>query len=233
MDVSYILNRLGEDRKDYLNAVVPPIFQSSIFSFPDVKTLRESLKTEYEVPFYTRGMNPTVAILRKKLAALEGAEDALVFASGSAAIAAAVMSIASAGDHVVCVEKPYSWTMKLLAKYLPRFGVETSFVDGVDVENYKNAIQDNTKLLYMESPNSITFELQDIEAVVTLAKSNKLSTILDNSYATPLHQQPLAMGVDITVHSASKYLGGHSDMVAGVLCASSERVDQIFGSEFN
>lgn len=231
-DLSFILNHLGEERENYYNAVAPPVMQSSNFSFPNVATMREGLKNEWSTPFYTRGYNPTVGMLRKKLAALAGSEDALVFSSGSAAIAAAIMSCVQGGDHVVCVQKPYSWTDKLLDKMLSRYGVEFTMVDGTDAANYEAAIRPNTKLLYLESPNSMTFELQDIEAVVAIAKKHDLLTAIDNSYATPLLQSPIEMGVDISLHSASKYLNGHSDIVAGVLCASAERIDKIFGSEF-
>jgi len=232
MELSDIINHLGEDRENYYNSISPPIFQSSNFCFPDVKTLRESLKKELEIPFYSRGHNPTVGILRKKMAALEGAEDALIFASGSAAIAAAVMSVVKSGDHIICVEKPYSWTNKLLNNYLVEYGVESDMIDGTDVANFKNAIKSNTKLIILESPNSLTFELQDLEAVAHLAKESGVITLCDNSYSTPLLQQPIELGIDMVVHSASKYIGGHSDLVAGVLCASKERIDKIFASEF-
>lgn len=232
MDLSYILNHLGEDRSQYLNAVSPPIFQSSNFTFADIDTMRQSLQDELNTPFYTRGCNPTVAILRKKIAALAQAEDALIFSSGSAAISAAVLAQVQTGDHIICVQKPYSWTNKLLNQFLDRFGIQITMVDGTNPVNYERAIQPNTKLLFLESPNSITFELQDIEAVVAIAQKRGLLTIMDNSYATPLYQSPIAMGVDLTVHSASKYLSGHSDVVAGVLCGSHEMIRHIFESEY-
>jgi len=183
-------------------------------------------------PFYTRGHNPTVAILRKKIAALEAAEECLVFSSGSASIAAAVISSVNAGDHVICVDKPYSWTNKLLNNLLPRFQVEVTMVDGKNPQNFVDALKPNTKVFMLESPNSITFEVQDIKAITDVAKQNGITTILDNSYATPLNQQPITLGVDIVVHSASKYLNGHSDVVAGVLCCSRQKAEQIFASEF-
>ncbi|MEM6348543.1 MAG: PLP-dependent aspartate aminotransferase family protein [Bacteroidota bacterium] len=232
MDLSYIINHLGEERENYFRAAAPPIMQASNFAFPTVEEMRKSLEHEMDVPFYTRGHNPTVAILRKKLAALEGAEECLVFSSGSAAIAAGVMSTVEAGDHVICVQKPYSWTNKLLNNLLSRFGVETTMVDGTDPANFKAALKPNTKLFVLESPNSITFELQDIEAVVAIAKENNILTAIDNSYSTPLNQQPILMGVDMVMHSASKYLNGHSDIVAGVLCCSRERAQKIFQGEF-
>ena len=231
-DISKIINHLGEDREEYANAVAPPIYQTSNFCFDSVKDLRESLDKEYELPFYTRGYNPTVAILRKKLAALEGSEDALVFASGAAAISAAVMSVVQNGDHIICVSKPYSWTGRLLGDYLNKYGVKTTFVDGTEVSNFQKAIQSSTKLIYLESPNSVTFELQDLKSIAKLAKENSIVTVCDNSYSTPLYQQPIEMGIDMVVHSASKYIGGHSDLVAGVLCASKDKIATIFDSEF-
>lgn len=232
MDISYILNHLGEDREDYYGAVAPPAFQSSNFCFKTVAEMREKLTRELETPFYTRGYNPTVATLRKKVAALEGAEDALVFSSGSAAVAAAVMSVVKSGDHVVCVQKPYSWTNNLLTKYLSKYGVTHTFVSGGEAAAFENAIQANTKLIYLESPNSLTFEMQDIEAIATLAKRKSITTIIDNSYNSPLNQSPIKMGVDIVLHSGTKYLNGHSDVVCGVVCASHERIMKMFAEEY-
>lgn len=232
MDISYILNELGEDRSQYAGAVTPPIFQSSNYCFPSVAEMRDSLSKEMDAPFYTRGHNPTVAILRKKLAALAGSEEALVFGSGSAAISAAVMSQVKAGDHVVCVQKPYSWTHKLLTKLLERFGVESTFIEGTDPNEWAQAARDNTRVFMLESPNSMTYELQDLPAVCEIAKARGITTILDNSYCTPLNQQAIAMGVDITTHSASKYLNGHSDVVAGALCTSRKIAVDIFEGEY-
>src|SRR6478609_8061459 len=124
MELSYILNELGEDRDQYFNSVSPPIIQTSNFSCKTVEALRNALLHESEVDFYTRGNNPTTDMLEKKVAALEGAEHALAFGSGIAAVSAAVLSQVAAGDHIVCVQKPYSWTNSLMKKFLPRFGVE-------------------------------------------------------------------------------------------------------------
>ncbi len=232
MDISYILNHLGEEREEYYGAVAPPVFQTSNFCFKTVSEMREKLKHELETPFYTRGYNPTVTILRKKLAALEGAEDALVFSSGSAAVAAAIMSVVKGGDHVICVEKPYSWTNTLLTKFLSKYGVECTFVDGRETAVFEKAIQANTKLIYLESPNSLTFELQDITAVNAIAKSKNIITIIDNSYSSPINQTPIAFGVDMVVHSATKYLNGHSDVLAGVVCGSKERIMKMMAEEY-
>jgi len=231
MDLSYIINHLGEERDQYFNAVSPPIIQSSNFASKTVADMRHTLQNEFEEPFYTRGYNPTVGILRKKLAALEGADDALVTSSGSAACAIAVMGNLKAGDHAICVNKPYSWTNKLFNNILAGYGVETTMIDGTDPENFARAIKPNTKLIFLESPNSLTFELQDLEAVAAIAKKHSIVTVIDNSYCTPLYQQPIKMGIDITVHSATKYLNGHSDVVAGVLCGSKEMINRLFASE--
>jgi cystathionine beta-lyase/cystathionine gamma-synthase len=232
MDIPSILNHLGEEHEQYFNAVSPPIIQSSNFCVKTVDELRHVLQNEFKIPFYTRGYNPTVGILRKKLAALEGADDALVFGSGTGAIVAAVMSVVKAGDHAVCVQKPYSWTNALFNKYLVNYGVKTTMVDGTSLDNIEKAITPATKLIYLESPNSITFELQDIEAVAKLAKKKGIATIIDNSYSSPLCQSPLAMGIDLVLHSASKYIGGHSDVVAGVVCGSQKRIDEMFAKEY-
>lgn len=232
MDFNEIINHLGEDRSKYFNAVAPPIIQSSNFVFDSLEELREKLADEANQHIYTRGNNPTVEILRKKVAALEGAEDALVFSSGSAAIAAAVISNVQAGDHIISVEKPYGWTNSLLSRFLTRFGVTTTFVDARDVENIVQAIQPNTRLLYLESPNSLTFELQDLEGCAALAKQHQIITVIDNSYASPLYQNPIAWGIDIVIHSATKYLNGHSDAVGGVVCGGRKYIQRLFSNEY-
>jgi cystathionine beta-lyase len=232
MDLSHILTHLGEERELGYDAVVPPIVQSGNFTYPTVAAMRATVQQEFDRPLYTRGFNPTVAMLRKKLAALEHAEDALVFSSGSAAIAAAVMSFTKAGDHIVCVHKPYSWTKKLLAELLSRFGVEHSFVDGTDAENYRRAIRPNTTFFILESPNSLTFELQDLAAVAAIAKEHGIITLCDNSFSSPLFQNPIDHGIDLVAHSATKYLNGHSDVVAGMLAGSHAHIRQVMAREF-
>lgn len=232
MDISYILNHLGEEREGYFNAVAPPVIQSSNFAFNNVAAMRKAFNDEQDVHIYTRGNNPTVEILRKKIAALAGAEDALVFGSGVAAISAAIMANVKAGDHVVSVKKPYGWTNRLLNKFLTRFGVEATMIDGTDIKNFEAATKPNTRVYFLESPNTFTYELQDLEAIVKLAKQHNIITIIDNSYCTSLGQRCIEMGVDIEIHSASKYYGGHSDVIAGYLLSNKNMVKRIFESEF-
>ncbi|MEO7149461.1 MAG: aminotransferase class I/II-fold pyridoxal phosphate-dependent enzyme [Rhodanobacteraceae bacterium] len=231
-DLDWILNHLGEERGRYFNAVAPPVLQSSIFCFDSVAEMRERAHDEYGEHFYTRGNNPTVEILRRKIAALEDAEDCLVFSSGAAAISAAVLASVSAGEHVICVHKPYSWTHKLLTQLLPRFGVRVTFVDGTETANIEAAIESKTRLIVLESPNSLTFELQDLAAVAKLARARGVRTLCDNSYASPLNQSPVALGIDLVVHSATKYLNGHSDVVAGALCGSQAVLREVFKGPF-
>jgi len=232
MDLSYIINQLGEDRENYYQAISPPVIQSSNFAFKNVADMRTQLADEFNFTLYTRGNNPTTDILRKKIAALEQGEDALILSSGSSAVSIAIAANVNAGDHVVCVENPYTWTKKFLNDILPRFNVVTTYVDGTDTRNFINAIQPNTKIIYLESPNSFTFELQDIEAIASMAREKNLLTIVDNSYATPLNQQPITLGVDIVVHTITKYLNGHSDVVAGVIVGKKDMIRKIFDNEF-
>jgi cystathionine beta-lyase/cystathionine gamma-synthase len=232
MELSEILFHLGENRENYYNAVATPVIQSSNFVFKDLDVFRKMAENELEGRLYSRGNNPTVEILRKKVAALENAEEALVLASGVAAIAAAVIGNVKTGDHIVSVKAPYSWTVALMNKFLPRFGVTTTFVDGSNIKNIEAAIQPNTTVLYLESPNSLTFDIQDLKACADLCKKHNLVSIIDNSHCSPIFQKPIDFGIDIVVHSATKYLNGHSDVVAGVLCGKKEMVQKIFESEF-
>ena len=231
MHLSEILTHLGEERPDYFNAVSPPIIQSSNFAFGSFKEFRKAFTDELASHVYTRGNNPTVEILRKKLAALEGAEDALVVASGAAATAMAVIANVKSSDHIVCVQNPYSWTKHLLMDFLPRFGVARTFVDGCEMANIEAAIQPNTTVLYLESPNTMTFGLQDLRACAALAKKHGIVTMIDNSNCTPLFQRPIGYGIDIVIHTGTKYLNGHSDVVCGVICGSKAMIKKIFESE--
>ncbi len=232
MDLSYILNELGEERSQYFNAVAPPILQTSNFAFKTVDDFRKALANEYEGNLYSRGFNPTIDILRKKLAALDGAEDALIFGSGIAAIAVPVLALLKTGDEVVCVKNPYSWTVRLFENLLSKYGVKTNFVECGDTHVIAAAITHNTKLIYLESPNTFSFEVQDLTAIAALAKAQNIITMIDNSYCSPLYQQPIAYGIDLVAQSATKYLGGHSDVVAGVVTGNTDLLKQIFTSEY-
>lgn len=232
MNMSYILNELGEDRELYFNAVAPPIIQTSNFKFNKVDELRDAFEDEMSTYLYSRGLNPTVDILRKKLAALDGAEDCLVFNNGAAAIFAGILANVKAGDHIVSVSKPYTWVQRMFDIILPRFNITTTYADGRDAANYFNATKLNTTFYYLETPNSWNFALQDINAITTFAKQKNIITLLDNSYCTPLYQNVIKMGVDLAMQTATKYIGGHSDTLGGVLSGSHKMIKKIFDSEY-
>ena len=232
MDLSYIINELGEERENYFNAIAAPIIQTSNFAFNKVDDLRTAFEDEMSGYLYSRGLNPTVDILRKKLAALDGAEDCLVFNSGAAAIFAGVLANIKSGDHIVSVNKPYTWAQRMFDVILPRFGVTTTYIDGTRIENFEKAILPNTSFIYLESPNSWDFALQDLEAVAELARAEGIITMCDNSYCSPLYQQPISMGIDLAMQTATKYISGHSDTLGGVLSGSHQMIKKIFDSEY-
>jgi cystathionine beta-lyase/cystathionine gamma-synthase len=232
MDISYILNELGEERVNYFNAVSPPIMQTSNFVFNTVDAMRNAFADEYSTYLYSRGLNPTVDILRKKLAALDGAEDCLVFNNGAAATFAAVFANVKSGDHIVSVAKPYTWTQKMFNDILPRFNITTTYIDGTAIENFERAILPNTTLIYLESPNSWDYKLQDLKAVAELAKAENIITVIDNSYCTPLYQNVIKYGIDLAMQTATKYISGHSDTLGGVLSGSKKMIEKIFNSEY-
>jgi len=232
MDLSYILNELGEERENYFNAISPPIAQTSNFAFKTVADLSKAFEDEMVGYLYSRGLNPTVEILRKKLAALDGAEDCLVFNSGAAAIFAGVLANVKAGDHIVSVKAPYTWAQRMFDIVLPRFGVTTTYINGTKIEKWETATKTNTTLYYLESPNSWDFALQPIKEVATLARSKKITTFIDNSYCSPLYQKPIEMGIDMAMQTATKYIGGHSDTLGGVLSGTHAMMKKIFDSEY-
>lgn len=231
-EIAEIINELGEHREQYFNAIAPPIIQTSNFSFKTVNDLRIAFEDESKNFIYSRAKNPTLSILSEKLAALDGAEDCLVVNSGAGAIFISILANVKTGDHIISVAKPYTWAQKMFDNVLPRFNISVSYVDGRDIRNFENAIRDNTTLIYLETPNSWSFAIQDLAAVANLAKQKEIITICDNSYCSPLYQQPISYGIDISVQSATKYISGHSDVVAGVICGSSAMISKIFNSEY-
>lgn len=231
-DISYIINHLGEDHAAYFNAVTPPIVQTSNFQFETVELMRQAFADEMGGYLYSRGLNPTVDILRKKLAALDGAEDALVFNNGAAATFAAVMANVKSGDHILSVHHPYSWTVHLFDQILSRFGVSVTYADGTNTDSFLAQVRHNTTLIYLESPNSWWLDIQDLRAIGLFARSRGIVTVIDNSFCTPLYQRPIELGIDISMQTATKYIGGHSDTLGGVLCGSAAMMRKIFLSEY-
>ncbi len=207
----------GEHPDPTTGAVVPPVHLSTTFAFPSAEAGAALFAGERPGYIYTRLGNPTVAVLEAKVADLEGGEAALATASGMAAIATVLLTLLGDGGHVVCTGALYSATYDLLARRLPAFGIRTTFVDATDPAAFARAITPETRLLYVETPGNPTLTLTDIAAVATVARQHGLPLVVDNTFATPYLQQPLALGADIVVHSATKYLSGHGDAVAGVV----------------
>ena len=226
-----ICMHLEDDRDRFIGAVVPPIFQNTLFIYPSFEELVEADSNQQSHYVYSRGTNPSVEIVEEKLAALERGEVCKLFASGMAAISAAVIHSVKSGDHVLCVSNTYKSTMALL-KYIEKFNVSHSVVHSTKMEKIEQAIRANTKMIFLESPTDLTFQLIDLEQISKLARSKGICTVIDNTWATPLFQKPLTMGIDIVVHSASKYLGGHSDVLGGALITSQQIMKTIFQNEY-
>ncbi len=272
----HILTHLGENPAEHHGAVIPPIYQNSLFTSPDCETrsrnymvggvdlddLAGGVSQAYD---YTRVCNPTTDITEAKIAALEsafgthphgeaskkeanetnGASEtkttselhhherlrsttrARCFGSGMGAISAAILSCVKSGDHVVVPETVYGPTRQFLRDYLKRFDISVTYINGTDLQHWADAIRPNTRLFYLESPSSVVLLQQDLKGVATLARQHDISTLCDNSWATPLYQSPLALGIDLVVHSATKYLGGHSDVVAGIVIGNGDRMRKL------
>lgn len=226
-----LLQHLGEEQKAF-GAVTPPIVQTSLFVFDDVEAfINRDDAAEDGAYVYSRVGNPNNRVLEKKIAMLEGTDMCRVFNSGMAAISAAIMGVVEAGAHIVCVDTAYGPTQQLLRDYLPRFGITTTFVPGLTTEEILDAIRPETKLIYLESPGSILFRLQDFETIASHCRAKGIATITDNSYSSPVFQQPARFGIDLVVHSATKYLVGHSDVVAGVVAGRRELMQRIAKDE--
>lgn len=227
-----ILHHMGEHDLPF-GAVSPPIFQSSIFSFKDFDAFQDALADEPSHFIYSRGNNPTVNLCEEKLAALEHGEAAKLVSSGVAAISTALFSCLKGEDHIIMVQDSYDWAQYIVRTYLSRYGIEHTFVEGKDIKDFEEAIRPNTRVIYLESPTSFTFKLQNLRQVASLAKTHGIKTIIDNTWATPLFQNPLDMGIDLVVHSATKYIGGNSDIVAGVIVGKrKEDIVHLFQTEF-
>jgi len=230
--VDTIATHAGDDPFRFLGAAAPPIIETSTFVFDSYEALEEAFANPEGHCLYTRGNNPTVRVAEEKIAALEGAEACRLFGSGMAAISAAILSLVKAGDHIVSLNTVYGPAYKFMSEWLPRFGVQTTFIDGTETAEWEAACRPNTTLFYLESPSTMVFKLQDLPAVTALARGRGIRTIIDNSYATMLLQRPLEMGVDICVYSATKYLNGHSDVVAGAAVGSRELISRINAAEY-
>lgn len=214
-------------------AVVPPIYQNSLFTMKDWDDIDKAFDDRTNSYIYSRGNNPSAEIVEGKLAAICGGESAKLFASGMGAVSAVMLSCIQKGSHVVTLKNIYGPANNLLESYFkPKFDVEITYISGTDIQEFEDAIQPNTALIYLESPSSVILSLQDLKAVAKLAKANNIKTAIDNTWASPIYQKPLKFGIDLEIHSCSKYIGGHSDVVAGVVIGSQKNIENIFTKEF-
>jgi len=207
----------GEKRDPTTGAIATPIYETSVFAFSNTRELIDVISEKMEGYMYTRYGNPTVRTVEKKMAELEGAGDVAAFSSGMAAISATVFTLVSAGNHVVSTRDLYGGTLTFFKDVLPKFGVEVSFVDATDFDEMKSAIQKNTKVIYAETPTNPTLKVVDVSKVAKLGRKKGITVVVDSTFATPYNLKPLQFDVDIVVHSATKYLGGHNDVTAGVV----------------
>lgn len=215
IETALIHGAIREGYADKKGAVNVPMYVSSTFHQQSIDEFGE-----YD---YARSGNPTRAALEKAIAELEGGNRGFAFSTGMAAVSACFM-ILSKGDHIVITEDVYGGTYRFVTKVLPRYGITHTFVDFTNVEAVKAAVRPETKLLYIETPSNPTLGITDIRAIVNIAKQQEALTFLDNTFMTPLHQRPLDLGVDVVIHSATKFLSGHSDIVAGLVVTNDEKL---------
>lgn len=232
-ETATLLQHFGDE--DILGAIAPPIFQASNFSFGSPDEWQAMFHQSPGGPpyQYSRLGNPTVNLVEQKIAKLEKTDACKVTGCGQGAIATAVMACTAAGSHVVCVDTAYGPVRELLDGILARFGVQVTFVSGLDADELIAAIRPETTLVYLESPSSIVMRLQDLRKITATCKERGITTAMDNTYATPIYQTPHEMGVDIVLHSGSKYFGGHSDINGGAICGSQEWINAITKAEIN
>lgn len=214
----------GEEYEKHNGAIVPPIYENSLFRFPDFDSLEDQNSSRYA---YTRIDNPNYKIVEKKIAKMEKGQAARCFVSGVSAIFSALSAFLEKDAHVISVRTVYGRVNEFLNTYFNRYDVQVTRVEGDDIDEIEQAIRPNTKIIYLESPSSLIMKLQDLKAVAKIAKQNGIYTIIDNTWATPVFQNPLELGIDVVVHSVSKYLSGHSDIIGGVIVSSQDIMDSI------
>jgi len=213
----------GEIIDSQFGGAVSPIYMSSSYPFLDTDVKR-----------YPRYFNtPNQEVIGKKIAALENGETGLPFASGMAAISTSLLAFLRPGDHVIFQSEIYGGTYNMVRQEFKNFGIHYSFTNGVELKDFENKINDRTKVIYIETPSNPLLSITDIKAVADLAKKHKIISMIDNTFASPINQTPIDLGIDISIHSATKYLGGHSDILAGVVVGSKEHIDKIFNKGRN
>ncbi|MCT7947853.1 methionine gamma-lyase [Shewanella septentrionalis] len=217
----------GGHEREAFGALVTPLYQSATFVFESAQQGGERFAGNEQGYIYTRLGNPTTAELERKMAILEGAEAAAATASGMGAVSAALLANLQMGDHLVASNAVYGCTYALMTTQFARFGIEVSLVDFSSVAEIEAAIQSNTKVIFCETPVNPHLQVFDLAAIATIAKRHQLVSIVDNTFMTPLLQRPLDFGIDLVIHSATKYLNGHGDVIAGIVCGSEEQLHKV------
>jgi len=226
-DIATILATVARPHGTGTASVNPPLVRASTFVFDTLAGFEEASKTPFDVPFYGRVGTPTTFAFEEAMAALEGGHRAIATSSGLAAISAVLLAFLDRGDHVLVVDSVYDPVRRFCARILGRMGIETTFYDPAIGAGIEELIRPATRLIYLESPGSGTFDVQDLPAIVAVARRHGIRTAIDNTWATPLFLQPLALGIDISIHAATKYVVGHSDAMLGVIVANAESYDAV------
>ncbi|GGG99910.1 cystathionine gamma-synthase [Polaribacter pacificus] len=218
LGINTICTHVGEVKDEQFKGAISPIYLSTSYEFDNVDVKR-----------YPRYFNtPNQEMLCKKIAALEKTENALIFGSGMAAVSTTLLAFLHKGDHIVLQQTLYGGTYNFVVEEFDKFGIEYSFTKDLSIESFQKEIKENTKVLYIETPSNPLLTVTDMEAVANLAKKNGIVTMIDNTFASPINQTPIDFGIDIMLHSATKYMGGHSDILAGAVAASNEHIDIIW-----
>ena len=215
----------GDDLEKRNGPVGTPIYQTSTFEVTDNDEQQRVTTTDR---YYTRWGNPTNTVAEQAVAAIEGVEAAMTFASGMGAITTTILALLKTGDHIVAQREVYGGVMKFFSQWLPRMGIETTFVDTNDYEEHARAIRPNTRMLYLESPTNPALHVVDLKQATALAGQHKLISMIDSTFGTPINQHPAEYGIDLVMHSGTKYLSGHADLTCGVVCGRQKLMDQIW-----
>ncbi|MFT5248820.1 MAG: cystathionine beta-lyase/cystathionine gamma-synthase [bacterium] len=218
LGVNTICTHIGEVEDKQFKGAISPLFMTNSYAYENVEVLR-----------YPRYFNtPNQEALCKKIAALEKTEAGLIFGSGMAAVSTALLAFLNSGDHVVVQNTIYGGAFNFIVEEFPKYGIEFDFTDGFSKEDFSSKIKANTKVIYVETPSNPLMKITDLEMISNLAKEKNLVSLIDNTFASPINQTPADFGIDVTIHSATKYLGGHSDICAGAVAASNEHIEKIW-----
>lgn len=214
-------------------SVCPPIHQSVTYRADDADDFSQKAQEPFNDMFYARHGTPTSSRAAKVIAELEGGEEAMMFASGMGAITTTILALVQSGDHIIAQKSLYSASASFLTKFLPKFGVDVTLVNQQNIEEFEKAITPKTKIMLLETPVNPLMRLTDLELVSRLAKTHNITTICDNTFATPINQRPIKLGIDLVIHSASKYIGGHHDLLAGCVVGPKELLCRIWDASMD